>query len=265
LGHFCFAYFLLFLGRGSLEKPYLSIIIPAYREEDRIIAALKAINEHYYNTGLKYEVIVIEDGARDRTGELVLKFSANNPHVRLLTNEKNLGKGGAVKRGMLAAAGEYMLFADADMSTPIGEAERLLPFFSEGFDVVIASRRVKGAKISVFQPPLRRLAGWFFHNIRRMIILPRIKDTQCGFKCFTAAAAREIFSRSQINGFVFDVEALAIARGLGYRIKEVPVKWIDDRRTTLSAAKHAWNIFIDLLKVKYRSLSGKYSFRKRKI
>jgi len=252
------------LGRDSLEKTYLSIIIPAYREESRIIAALEAIEVHYRNAGLKYEVIVVVDGVRDRTGELVLNFSASRPQVRLLTNEKNLGKGGAVRRGMLAAEGEYILFTDADMSTPISEAGKLLSFFSEGFDVVIASRREKGAKISVFQPPLRRLAGWFFHNIRRGIILPRIKDTQCGFKCFTAAAAREIFSRSKIDGFVFDVEALAIAGGLGYRIKEVPVLWIDDRRTTLSATKHAGNILIDLLRVKYRSMSGKYSFRKGK-
>ena len=222
---------------------------------------MKAIDGHYFNSGIKYEVIVVEDGRQDGTGGLVRGFSTNHPAVRLLTNEQNLGKGSAVRRGMLAAVGEFVLFSDADMSTPIGEVEKLLPFFSEGYDVVIASRRAKGASIRVLQPPLRRLAGWLFHNFRRAIILPRIKDTQCGFKCFTAAAAREIFSRSKIDGFVFDVEVLAIARGLGYRIKEVPVIWIDDRRSTLSAAKHAANILLDLLRVKFRSLSGKYRLK----
>jgi len=256
--------FLLHIWRSFLEKTYLSIIIPSYREAGRILAALKAIDEHYFHSDKKYEVIVVEDGRQDGTGDLVRGFSKNHPAVRLLTNEKNLGKGSAVRRGMLAAMGEFVLFTDADMSTPIGEADRLLQYFSEGYEVVIASRRQKGARIKVSQPPLRRIAGWLFHNIRRAIILPRIKDTQCGFKCFTAAAAREIFSRSKIDGFVFDVEALAIARGLGYRIKEVPVVWIDDRRTTLSAAKHASNIILDLLRVKYRSLSGKYSFADKK-
>ena len=256
---------MLYLGRFCLEKTFLSVIIPAYREESRIIAALKAIDEHFFHSNLKYEIIVVEDGRQDRTGELVSKYSSVHPAVRLLTNKKNLGKGGAVRRGMLAARGEFVLFTDADLSTPIGEVERLLGAFADGYDVVIASRRARGARIRVFQPPLRRFAGWLFHNIRRAIILPRIKDTQCGFKCFTAAAAREIFRRSEIDGFVFDVEILAIARGLGYRIKEVPVIWIDDRRSTLSAAKHAVNIIKDLLRVKYRSLSGKYGFKGRKI
>jgi dolichyl-phosphate beta-glucosyltransferase len=241
------------------EEKDLSIVIPAYREEGRILGALKAVDEHFFHSDIRYEVIVVEDGRLDGTGRAVADFSKRNGNVRLLTNDRNMGKGYAVKRGMLEAKGNLVLFSDADMATPIGEVEKFLPFFAEGFDVVIASRRLKGAKIRVYQRPLRRFFGWLFHTTRRMLILGDIKDTQCGFKCFKREAVREIFDRQSVNGFVFDVELLVIARKLGFKIKEVPVIWIDDARTTLSVAKHMKGIILDLLKVKWRSMTGKYN------
>ncbi len=164
---------------------------------------------------------------------------------------------------MQEACGELVLFTDADLATPIGEIEKFTPYFKEGYDAVIASRRVKGANIRVYQKPVRRIMGWMFHTFRRLILLYEIKDTQCGFKCFTHVAAKRISKLSELNGFVFDVEILSIAKGLGYRIKEVPVVWIDDAETTLSVRKHFFGIVKELFKVKYRSLAGKYRINPR--
>ena len=241
-----------------MEKKDLSIIIPAYREENRILTALKSIDEHFFHSNLKYEVIVVEDGIIDQTGAIVKEFAKKNPAIRLVSYKSNLGKGSAVRKGMQESKGKLVLFTDADMATPIGEVEKFFSYFEEGYETVIASRRIKGAKIRVYQKPLRRFLGWLFHTIRRLIILRELKDTQCGFKCFTLEAAKKIAEKSELDGFVFDVEILSIAKGLGYKIKEIPVMWIDGAKTTLSVRKHFFGILKELLKVKWRSLRGKY-------
>ncbi len=218
----------------DMGKKDLSIIIPAYNEEKRISRSISLLKDYLNTLGLYYEIIIVDDGSVDTTAGIVKTLALTEPALRLIRNEKNTGKGFAVKQGMQEATGFYRFFTDADLSTPPEEIGKALVYLKEGFEVVIASRKVKGANIRGQQPPVRRFFSILFHLARRLILLRDIKDTQCGFKAFSSKAAAEIFSRLTILGFVFDVEVLVIAGALGYKIKEMPVTWIDDTRSTLS-------------------------------
>lgn len=231
-----------------------SIIIPTYNEEKRISKTIKKILEFLENKK-DFELIVVNDGSKDKTSQVVTSFKDTN--IRLLEFSPNHGKGFAVKQGMLNAKGEIILFSDADLSTPIEEFDKLLKYI-KNFDIVIGSRSIKGANVVKHQPFYRELMGKIFNKIVRLFTIKGIIDTQCGFKMFTQKAAKDVFSRTKINGFGFDVEALFIARKLGYKIKEVPITWINDEQTKISPIKDSLKMFIEVLKVRINYWKGYY-------
>ncbi len=204
--------------------PYCSFIIPAYNEERRIEASLHKARAYFAAQPYSSEILVVNDGSHDQTSSVVRTF----PEVRLLEQPRNMGKGAAVRRGMMEAQGTYRIFSDADFSTPITETARMLERLESGVQVCIGSRGVNKSLVKRHQPWYREFLGNQFNVLIQALITPGITDTQCGFKGFSAAAAQEIFSRTKLDGFVFDVEALYIARKCGYTIEELPVEWYND-------------------------------------
>jgi dolichyl-phosphate beta-glucosyltransferase len=196
----------------------------------------------------EFELIVVDDGSQDRTAEIVSTFASDHAGVRLISYQPNRGKGHAVKVGMLDASGEFILFSDADLATPIEEVETLLRHLEAGAEVAIGSRAVAGSKLAVRQPWYRELAGRSF-NLLAQRVAPGIRDTQCGFKLFRRAAARDIFSRMEEDGFGFDAEALFIAMRLGYRVAEVPVCWVHREGSKVRLVRDSTRMFLTLLRV----------------
>ncbi len=237
---------------------YLSVIVPAYQEEERIAATLQTINAYLSKQNYGYEIIVVNDGSKDRTAETVRKLIPRIANLRLIDNKINHGKGYVVRQGMLAGRGQYRLFTDSDNSTPIEEIEKLLPFFEQGYDIVIGSRQAEGAKLDPPQPLFRRFVGrgwWFLTSIFAGTWM--IADTQCGFKIMTSGAAQIIFPLCTIDRFAFDAEILAVARIKKFKIKEVGVLWRNDPRSTVKF-KSMVKMFFDLLKISFNIVSAKY-------
>jgi dolichyl-phosphate beta-glucosyltransferase len=232
----------------------ISIIIPAYNEEKRLPATLQAVQEYLCREPWEFtEIIVVDDGSRDGTRQVAYRGEA-----RVLTNPGNRGKGYSVRHGMLEAKGEWALLSDADLSAPIGELEKLWnAAVGESAAVAIGSRALDRSLIGVHQPLLRESVGRFFNVMMRLITGLPFRDTQCGFKLFEARAAREIFSRQRLDGFGFDVEVLYIARQLGYKCLEVPVKWNDVAGTKVSLWR-GLAAFLDPIKVRWNGITGKY-------
>ena len=237
----------------------ISIIIPAYNEEKRLPAALEQVIA-YLSTGAWdfAEVVVVDDGSVDGTVRVAEKMHERYPELRVLRNPGNRGKGYAVRHGMLECRGEWALFTDADLSAPIKELDKLWRAGgNEAAQVVIGSRALDRRLIGVHQSWFRENAGRVFNLMMRIITGLPFHDTQCGFKLFEAAAAREIFRRQTLDGFGFDVEVLFIARRLGYRAIEVPVRWNDVEGTKVSA----WRgiaAFLDPLRVRWNHLRRRY-------
>jgi glycosyltransferase involved in cell wall biosynthesis len=216
-----------------MSRPYLSIIIPAYNEALRIPKTLLGIDAALHKADFSYEIIVVSDGSSDNTAAIVSKMADVVRNLKVIDLKENVGKGGAVREGMLAAKGVVMIFTDADNSTSIDQFEHMIPFFKEGYSVVIGSRAVPGARLDPPEPFYRQIIGKALNLVVQVILLPGIWDTQCGFKAFTAEAAEAIFSKSKIGGWGFDVELLALAKRMEYRIKEIPVYWVNDERSTV--------------------------------
>ncbi len=212
---------------------YLSIIIPAYNEAKRITSTLFAVNAYLHTQSYDYEILVLNDGSKDNTAQVVRSLQKDIPHLTLIDNKENKGKGGVVHEGMLKAQGDIRLFMDADNSTTIEHVERALPYFPEGYDVVIGSRRIPGANIVIHQPWIRDVLGSIFRMLVRSIMPLGVKDSQAGFKVFSAKAAQDIFIRQTIGGWAFDVEVLSIAKQQGYKIKEIPITWKNDDKSTV--------------------------------
>ena len=209
------------------EAVQLSVVIPAFEEAARIGPTLKRVRAYLAARPFDSEVLVVIDGGRDETLGLVRNLARDWPALRVLDNGVNRGKGYSVRRGMLAASGRYLLFSDADLSTPIPEVERLMAALDAGADVAIGSRALVDSDVRVPQAWWRQWMGRVFNWFVRLVAVPDLRDTQCGFKCFRRDAARQIFARSRIVRFSFDVELLWIARKLGYRVVELPVTWIN--------------------------------------
>lgn len=229
-----------------------SIIIPAYNEAGRIAQSLDKIFEFMERWGIPFEVIVVDDGSTDQTSIIVEEKSRNHKELKLIKLPTNQGKGYAVKTGMLEAKGKYILFSDADLSTPIEELPRLHQWIKEGFDIAIASRAYPGAILEVHQPFYREFMGRVFNLLVRIFLLPDIYDTQCGFKLFRGEVAKDIFKRQRLKGFSFDFEILYIARKLGYKIKEVPVRWRHSPGSKVRVLKNGISSFIDIFKTRWR-------------
>lgn len=237
----------------------LSVVIPAYNEEARILPTLDKINLYKQTCGYPVEVIVVDDCSQDRTNEVVRHYIADKPDFRLIKNEFNSGKGASVRAGVAESDGRYVLFSDADMSTPIEEVGKLMDALKDNYQVAIGSRRLKGAHLIQRQPILREAAGRVFSVLVRFITLPGFLDTQCGFKIFTREAAREIFRRQTIEGFGFDVEILYIAvKKLGLKVKEVPVIWMDSPATRVRMFRDSTLMFLDLIRIRVHDHDRKY-------
>ena len=235
--------------------PEVSVVVPAYREEARLPATLKRLPLDLEAAGIRsFEVVVVDDGSPDHTSDVVRAAAAREPRIRLVRNDTNRGKGRAVRSGVFSARGAFLLVTDADLSTPVADAARLLAVARRGVPVVIGSRRVRGAKILVRQPLHREAIGFAFAVLRRLLVLPTLCDTQCGCKVFEARAARALFAASVEDGFVYDVEILLLARERRMRVAEVPVRWADDPRTQVRALPASLSMLAGLLRLSGRRL-----------
>lgn len=239
--------------------PRLSIVIPVYDEAERIEPTLCNIAAHFGARLAEVEAILVDDGSRDGTARIAEKVGAELGLVlRVHREPRNRGKGFAVRRGMLDARGAAVLFTDADLSVSIDHVDRLLSRLGEGVDVVMGSRRAPGANIARHQPALRERLGTAFRNLARVLLVPGISDFTCGFKLFERTAAREIFSRQRLWGWGFDVEIALIARRRGLVLVEEPVEWVDDARTRVRLARDALRSALDLLRIAWNDLRGRY-------
>ena len=210
-----------------MPKPFLSVIIPSYNEAKRLPLTLIDIDKHLDEQEYSYEIIVVNDGSTDHTAEIVRRFLPLINNLRLVDNEENKGKGAAVRQGMLEAKGLWRLFMDADNSTSVVEFNKMIPYFKSGYEVVIGSRYVKGSRSIPPQSIFRRILGRIGNFIIQLFLLPGIHDSQCGFKCFSEDSARRIFSLIKIERWGFDAESLVVAKALSYKIKELPVFWVN--------------------------------------
>jgi len=234
------------------KRPYLSIVIPAYNEEDRLPPTLKKILQYFKKQKYSWEIIVIDDGSRDKTSQVVKNFIKDNKNIRLV-RQKNTGKGGAVKNGILHCWGEYVLMTDADLSTPIEELKKFWPKIKKGCSIVTGSRGVRGAKILRHQKPIRELFGKIFGGLSRLLVLDDLIDTQCGFKLFKGDLARKIFQKLWTKSAIWELEIFYHATKEGAKIAEVPVVWIHDQQTRIPYnLQKAVGIFTELLKIKWR-------------
>lgn len=238
------------------EQPALSIVIPAYNEEVRIVPTIGAIASHVSSLGLPWELIVSDDGSKDRTVQIVEELGFVN--LRVLRAPRNEGKGSAVRRGMLAAQGKVVLFDDADNSTPIEEIGKLLEKINEGYDIAIGSRAARGAE-ETNKSLVRRIMSNGLRWIVASVFSAGARDTQCGFKMFTREAAQRLFRAQTISGFSFDLEILYLANKFGYRIVEVPIAWVDAPGSKLDPTKEAQRFLRDLVKIKLNDLKGIYA------
>lgn len=239
---------------------YLSVIIPAYNEEKRIPKTLEIISSYLQNQTYSYEIIVVNDGSRDNTSAVVLDICQKIPNCLLVDRKKNRGKGFSVKEGMLVAKGKIRLFTDADNSTDISHFEKMRPLFDKGYEVVIGSRDSKdatGAAQDVKQPWLKRLMGNMGNLFIQLMAIPGIWDTQAGFKAFRDFAAQEIFSKTKITGFSFDIEVLALAKYFEYRIGIIPLHWIDNRDSRVKITTY-FKVLLDTVKIRLNFIFRQY-------
>ena len=234
------------------------MVVPAYNEEQRLTLSLPKISDYLRARFARYEIIVVDDGSTDATGTVVNMFAKDDPHISLAQLPVNSGKGAAVRAGMLAAAGDYVLFSDADLSTPIEELENVLRHLRAGADVVIGSRDLPESQIQRHQNPLREMMGKLFNLIVRLLSGLPYHDTQCGFKCYRRAAAQAIFHRTKINGFAFDVETLVLARLLDCRTVEMPVRWVNCPQSKVRILRHPAEMVLELLKIRINDARGRY-------
>ena len=229
---------------------YLSIVIPAYNEADRIRDGVAQVIDYVTQRHFHTELIVVDDGSHDDTAEIAEQAVAERLPLTILRNATNQGKGYSVQRGILEANGQYAGFVDADMSTPISQVDRLLEALAGGADVAIGSRAVPAATIEQHQPWWRETSGKLFGLFTRLVLLPGIYDSQCGFKFFTRAAAREIFSHQKLSAWAFDAELLYLARRLGYTIAQIPVRWRNDPETKVKILRDGPRMLADILRIR---------------
>ena len=245
----------------------ISIIIPAYNEEKRIQKTLERIFSYMKEKKHDFEIIVVDDGSKDKTVELVELFRKKNSkgkkkadknRIKILKNIKNKGKGHSVKRGMLSGEKKWLLFSDADLSTPIEEIEKFEKYIDQ-YSIIIASRNLKESQIKIKQPKLRSTLGKIFPFVVNLFTIRGIKDTQCGFKLFRKDVAEKIFPLQTSKRFAFDVEVLFIAKKHGYKIKEIPVIWINALGSKVDPINDSISMFFDLIRFRFNSIIGKYN------
>lgn len=245
----------------SAREPELSIIIPAYNEERRLPRGLAQIRDYFASRTMdasRVEILVVDDGSTDGTARVVQEWRREMPDLRLVSNERNRGKGYSVRHGMLAAKGRIALFTDADLSSPIEESQKLLAALAAGNEVALGSRALDRSLIAVHQSRLRELAGILFNGCVRLFTGLPFSDTQCGFKAFLREPCRVIFEQQRIERFGFDPEILFLARRHGLRAVEVPVRWAHDPATKVHVLRDSLRMFSDLVYIRWNALRGRY-------
>ncbi len=247
------------------NDPYLSVIIPAYTEGELLGRTLLEIEHHLRPKDFRYEILVIVDGSPNNTGEVAKNYVNRLKNLLVIDDDINHGKGYVVRKGLLQAKGAYRLYTDADGSTPIEHVDEFLQAGQNGFDVVIASRDIEGAEIEIHQPRYRELMGDMGNLlIRATLGLWGNADTQCGFKMLSQCAAREIATRMVVDRFGFDFELVILAHKLGFKVKQMPVKWHNEKGSsiTFSGPNGFIRVLMDLVKTKYRLIKGEYNLPK---
>jgi dolichyl-phosphate beta-glucosyltransferase len=238
----------------------LSIIVPAYNEELRLPPTLERLHAYLSKQPLRYEILVVDDGSKDETCRVVEEHALRIPHLRLVRQLPNKGKGAAVRLGMLSARGQIRVMCDADCSMPPEQLPRLLaPIIGCNAPISIGSRYAEGAKTDVKQPFYRVMWSRLCNKVIQRSLVPGIRDTQCGFKAFTAEVARDLFKHATINGWAFDLEILALARRRGYDIAEVGVEWKDDNRSRINPLKDMWKVIREALIIRKNLKRGVYN------
>ena len=243
-----------------MSHPLLSIIIPAHNEENRLPRSLEQVFAFLADQSYQAEVLVIENGSQDRTLEIAQGFTSRFKTLRVI-HEAGRGKGLAVRRGMLEAQGEYRFMCDADLSMPIEEVNKFMPPKLPGFDIAIGSREVSGA-VRYNEPFYRHFGGRFINYLIRVLILPQLQDTQCGFKCFRAEVAEDLFGQQLLNGWSFDVEVLYLAERAGYKIAEIPVNWYYRTESKVRALPDAMRMISDIFQMRTNMRRGLYNLRR---
>ena len=241
---------------GPLLQPFLAIVIPAYNEESRIISTLERVLGYLHTREYTWEVVVSDDGSTDSTGALVRQYALKHPGVRLLSLPHR-GKGWAVKRGMLDTTAEYRFLCDADLSMPIEQVERFLPPLLDGVDIAIGSRELASSR-RIGEPMRRHLMGRFYNLLVRLLAVPGLQDSQCGFKCFRGQLVPQLFPLQRLDGFAFDVEILFLAHRRGFSIREVGIDWHYRERSKVRAFQDSLTMSWDLLKIRWNHFRGQY-------
>jgi glycosyltransferase involved in cell wall biosynthesis len=241
-----------------MARPYLSIVIPAYNESARIERTLERVTSCVDDQGWDAEILVVDDGSHDATAQIVERWMERYPRLKLVKNNGNRGKGYSVRNGLLQAAGEVVMFTDADLSAPMQEANLLMAAIADGADVAIGSRWMDKTRQTMHQPLYRRFFGRCFNGVTRMVMGLPFKDTQCGFKAFRRSAAQIIFRLQRIERWGFDPEILFIARKLGYDVREVPVTWGHDERSRMSYLKDGMKMLEEMAVIRVNSIAGRY-------
>ena len=237
-----------------MSQVFLSVVIPAYNEEPRIGGTLEQVIGFLSSRLYSWEVLVADDGSTDGTGRLVAELAASHPNIRLISLCHG-GKGWAVKNAMLAAQGQYRLLCDADLSVPIEQVERFIPPQVGEVDIAIGSRETAGAR-RIGEPNRRHVMGRVYNTLVRLLAVPRLADTQCGFKCFRGEIVPDLFQRQTMNGFAFDVEVLYLANKAGMTLREIPVDWYFRERSKVRIFQDSWSMTLDLLKIRWHHRRG---------
>ena len=237
----------------------MSIVIPAHNEESRLPRTLGQIFSFLEDQSYSSEVVIVENGSSDRTLELAHEFASRHSNL-IVIHEEQRGKGNAIRRGMLEAHGEYRFICDADLSMPIDEVQKFIPPALTDFDLAIGSREAPGA-IRFNEPPYRHFGGRAINLVIRLLILPGLNDTQCGFKCFRAETAQNLFRQQTLTGWSFDIELLYLARRKGLRIKEIPIQWYFDADSKVNAIRDALHMISDIFRIHMNALRGRYDLK----
>jgi dolichyl-phosphate beta-glucosyltransferase len=238
------------MNAGNPSDIRLSVVIPTFNKASGIAASLETVLSYLAAKPFTAEIVVVDDGSSDGTADAARAALAGRLPHRVIGRERNLGKGASVREGVLASAGQVILFCDDDLSTPIDELDKALAALDSGADVVIGSRALPGSDIRVRQRRPREWLGKAFNLLVRLFVLKGYRDTQCGFKAFRRAAAMDLFSRLETAGFAFDVELLVLAKKLGYRVAEVPVVWCDSRPSRVRMVRGSWQMLKELLRIR---------------
>ena len=239
-----------------MTAPFLSLVFPAHNEESRLPATLEQTAEFLNGQSYTSEIVVVENGSTDRTLEIAQDYAGRLPNLRVL-HEEQRGKGLAVRSGMLAATGTYRMFLDVDLSMPISEVNRFIPPALPDMDIAIASREARGA-VRYDEPAYRHFVGRGFNLLVRLLALPGLQDSQCGFKCFRGALADELFPLQSVTGWSFDVEVLFIARRRRYHIVEIPIAWYFNPQSKMHVVQGSIQMFTDLWAIRRNAWMGKY-------